>query len=267
MIENISNTPELSEKQVFPILGRLSFIPGSFLLIHVLGIIGIFLSLAYPLWWFFMPAKTLCLYCYHLRFLNPNSVCPVCKRSVQIARNPPLFSVFINMSTLLLFSLLSSGIIMGEIAIISKLEIPFFEIKQKPTLVSIPTKNTYKLGEEFTINIEINNLTQPINVVHADLKFDPAKFQLKEITTSKSFATIFVQKEYSNTKGWISIVGGLPSPGYIGEKGILAQLTFVPLSEGLSQLQFLDSSVVLANDGKGSKVTYQFTPSNVVVEK
>jgi len=50
-------------KDKLPIMSLILIIPfiiASWLLVHVLTIFGIFLAVAYPLWWIFAPSQTVC---------------------------------------------------------------------------------------------------------------------------------------------------------------------------------------------------------------
>lgn len=238
----------------------------SFFLIHVFGLFGIFVAFAYPLWWFFIPQKALCFFCLHKKLTDPHGTCPVCKREVKTIYDPPLGSVFANMLTIVFLSAASLLVIFTEIAILSQGGInPAAMIYGKKASFVIPEKNTYPMGREFYFDINTSASTVPVNVVQADINFDRDLLLVDRIDTSDSFATIFTQKEYSNEEGWIRIIGGLPNPGYLGEYKKFARIYFVPKKVGVGRVEFLKSSRLLANDGKGTNIITEFPTSSIYI--
>lgn len=238
----------------------------SLLLIHLFGLFGFLIGLAYPIWWFFLPQQTFCFYCLHIAILDKNGVCPVCKRTVTTIYDPPFYSVFINMVTILLLSALALGVIIFEIQIVSKQQInPLFFFSKSKVTFMLPEKNQFPLGTDFYIDVDLAAKEAPINVAQTDMQFTNQLFSVKDIQTDQSFATIFTQKDYSNQEGWIRIVGGLPNPGFQGDKAHLARIFFTPKKTGIGTIHFLPTTTVLANDGKGTPVATEFRSANVVI--
>src|SRR4030042_4329515 len=200
----------------FKIIG---FIIVSWLLIHFLAVFGIFLALAYPLWWLLAPQKTLCLFC-------------------EIGKLKECFfrHSLINAGIVLGFSLISFGLVFGEGKILFKMGFP-----PTPKSVSfvIPTKGQYRLEEIFPMKIDIAGIKPPINAVQADLSFEPQKLEIVDISTQDSFANIFIQKEINNEVGYARLSGGLPNPGYSNESGIFATVYFKTKSPGAVKVEFL----------------------------
>ena len=104
------------------------------------------------------------------------------------------------------------------------------------------------------MKIEIAGIKTPINAVQADLSFDPQKLEVVDISTQDSFATIFVQKEINNEVGYSRLTGGLPNPGFFADHGVLGTVFFKGKSPGVVKIEFVPSSMVLANDGRGTNV-------------
>ncbi len=240
----------------------LPLIVTSWFLIHLLAIFGIFLAIAYPLWWLFAPKQTVCLLC---RAGKEGERCFFCRR--QINKNEDLSpvnlsSAILNGTLIFVFSLASIGIVFGESQLLFKLGFP-----PTPKTVSfiIPTKGQYRLGEVFPMKIEIAGIKRPINAVQADLGFEQGKIEIVEISTKDSFANIFVQKEISNESGYTRLTGGLPNPGFFSDKGLFGTVFFKAKSPGIVKIEFLPSSMVLANDGRGTNVLKDLTSVSYLI--
>ena len=90
----------------------------------------------------------------------------------------------------------------------------------------------------------------PINAIQADLGFNPEKVEVVDISTQNSFANIFIQKEINNETGYARLTGGLPNPGFFSDRGIFGTVFFRGKQPGVVKIDFLPSSMVLANDGR-----------------
>lgn len=210
------------------------FVLSSWVLVHVLAVFGVFLAVAYPLWYFFAPGNIPCI------------LCQIKKSKECVVRH-----AFLNGGIILLFTVLSFGLVFAESRILFRMGFP-----PTPKTVSfvIPPKGQYRLGEIFPMKIEIAGIKKPINAVQADLSFEPRKVEVVEISTQDSFANIFIQKEVNNEVGYTRLTGGLPNPGFFADRGIFGTVFFKGKEPGVVKIEFLPSSLVLANDGRGSNV-------------
>lgn len=216
------------------VLKIVAFIFGSWLLVHLLVVFGAFLALAYPLWWLLEIKRFPCLWC-----------------RIKEAEKCTFSHSFLDAGLILVFTALSFGLVFAESQVLFKLGFP-----PTPKTVSfvIPTKGQYRLGEIFPMKIEIAGIKTPINAVQADLGFEPAKLEVVDISTEDSFANIFVQKEINNDGGYSRLTGGLPNPGFFSDRGLFGTVFFKGKSPGVVKIEFLPSSMVLANDGRGTNV-------------
>jgi len=249
------------------ILKTISFLLASWLVVHLLAVFGVFLVIAYPIWWLFFPKKTICFYC---RIKNEGEFCPFCRRRIDKANGifpETLRSAVFNGGLILIFSLFSIGFVFTESRVLNLLGFP-----PTPKTVSfvIPTTGQYRLGQVFPMKIEITGIKKPINIIQADISFDPKILEVREISTNDSFANIFVQKEINNQVGFARLAGGLPNPGFSGERGIFGTVYFKGKSPGVVKVDFSSSSKVLANDGRGSNtlkdlasVSYLILPEEI----
>jgi len=118
-----------------------------------------------------------------------------------------------------------------------------------------PNSGSFFVDSTFDVSVSVNTGGEDINAVQVDIKFDPQKLQVASPTTGKSFIEVWVaQPTYSNTKGTLSFIGGIPSPGINTSAGLVSTVTFRAISPGQTTIQFLDSSKVLRNDPEGTDI-------------
>lgn len=223
----------------------------SFLLVHFLSFFGFFCAVAYPIFWFLVPHRLPCFFCWTR---NEGGYCHFCRRPAIRAEglNPKDFvSVLFNSLLILTLSLVSLGTVFLESRILFKLGFP---PTPKTVSFTIPPGREYRLGEIFPMKIEIAGIKTPINAIQSDISFDPGRMEVVEIDTRDSFAKIFIQKEINNEVGYARLSGGLPNPGYSGPVGTFGTIYLRGKIAGLAQVHFLPSSLVLANDGRGSNI-------------
>lgn len=223
----------------------------SWVVIHFLAIFGVFLAIAYPILWLIAPRQTPCLLC---RAQPEGTKCSLCRRKIvkkETTSPRNLLSAILNGLLILFFAVISMGVVYGESFVLSNLGYPAVP---KTATFAIPTKGQYRIGEIFPMKIEIADIQKPVNAIQADLGFDPTKVEVVEVSTKDSFANIFIQKEIDNTGGWARLTGGLPNPGFSGDHGLFGTIYFRAKSSGLIKIGFLPTSMVLANDSKGTNI-------------
>jgi len=222
----------------------------SWFLVHLLAVFGVLLMVAYPIWWFLAPDKVPCFFC---RIQKEGRLCFSCGQVVHADSLYPktFLSILINAGLILIVSCICVGFIFLESKILFKLGFP-----PTPKTVSfiIPSKGQYRLGEVFPMKIDISGIKVPINAVQADVGFEPHKLEVVDISTGDSFANIFIQKEINNEVGYARLTGGLPNPGFFADHGVFGTIFFKGISPGIVKIEFLPSSMVLANDGRGTNV-------------
>ena len=262
-------------KSILPGVGLLisifSMLIAAWFLVHFLTILGLFLAVAYPVWWLFLPSRTPCLIC---RSKKQDDYCPLCKRSVNKNESispSGIRSILGNSLIIALLSLLSGAIVLGEMKVLRYLGFP-----PTPRTVSfvIPSTKQFLLGEIFPMKLEIVGIKQAVNTIQTDISFDPNALEAIDVSTENSFASIFVQKEINNQVGFVRLTGGLPNPGFSDPQGTFGTIYFRSKIPGLIEIKFLPSSLVLANDGRGtnvlkeiSSVSYLILPERVSPER
>jgi len=235
----------------------------SWLLLHLYALLGLFIALAYPFWWFFLQKQTVCFYC---ATHEEGQHCPLCKRTINKSTGvfPETFtSAFFNSSLLLVLFLFAFGLVYFEGNLLTYAGFRLYT--PRTVSFSIPEKNQFSIDEIFPLYIELRNIEVPVNTVRTDLRFDPKMLEVTEISTKESFANIFVQKEFDNEAGYVRLAGGLPNPGFDGEGGLFGTVYFKALKTGVVKVEYLPTSMVLANDGKGTNVLKDLGSTSYII--
>lgn len=234
----------------------------SWVLVHLLSIFGVFLAVAYPIWWLISPRQTICVFC---RSRKDGERCPICHEIVRKSEGSSpksFFSAISNGLILLSFSLLSIGVVFAESTMLVRFGFP---APAKSVTFAIPSQKEYAIGQIFPMQIKVNGIKQAINAVRVDFSYNPKELEVVDISTKNSFATIFVQKQIDNKAGFASFAGGLPNPGFSGTDGIFATVYLRGLTTGITTVTFLPSSQVLANNGHGDNVLNSFANASYLI--
>jgi hypothetical protein len=122
------------------------------------------------------------------------------------------------------------------------------------TLFITPTAGNYKVGEDFSVLVNLNTGGKDINVASVKINFDNTRLEVKDVGYSRSIFTIWTEEpKFSNPAGVISFSGGLPSPGFNGPSGAILRVTFTTKASGKAPVIF-STGYVLANDGTGTNI-------------
>ncbi len=118
-----------------------------------------------------------------------------------------------------------------------------------------PPLGNYNIGDRFSLDVMINVQGASINVAEAVINFSPEKLETLEILKEDSIFSLWAREpEFSNPEGKIYFVGGLPSPGFIGEEGKVFTILFRAQDSGKVELSFSEERIV-ANDPKGENIS------------
>lgn len=248
-------------KKILPFLKIILWILGSFIVIHIFGIIGILFVAAFPLWWLISPKKTVCFFC---RWKKQGEICPACGIKVNHKEDYPknFRSITLNSFAIIFIFLSCLAFLVLEFKTLSVLG---FIPVSKSVSFYIPVKSQYRLGEIFNMNIDLTDVDTPINTVQADISFDKTTLELIDITTKDSFADIFVQKEIMNDSGLARISGGVPNPGITCTTCHFASIYFKGIKPGIAKVSYLPTSMVLANNGKGINIANDFGTASFII--
>ena len=145
------------------------------------------------------------------------------------------------------------------ILILSFTVVPFVRGQEVVSLHLSPSSGIFFIGNTFDVSIIVNTNGNRINAIRADLRFPADKLQVVSPVAGKSFVSVWtVPPTYSNTDGKISLQGGVPSPGISTSAGVFSTITFRAKTPGTVKIEFLDSSLILLDDGKGTNVLRSF---------
>ena len=143
--------------------------------------------------------------------------------------------------------------------------LPFFS--NAATLFVAPESKDVKVGDTFSVLIDVNSQGVAINAATADMTFDNSLLSVQSIGFSNSIFSIWPEEpSYSNTTGNIHFSGGLYSPGWNGSTGAILRVTFKAKAVGQSTLTLKNGSV-LANDGIGTNVLTNSVGASVNISK
>jgi hypothetical protein len=123
-----------------------------------------------------------------------------------------------------------------------------------------------------------------VNAIESGLKFPPELLAFKDFATGESMISLWIEKpdsaqaESVNAAGELKFTGGIPGgycgkiPGDPGDSDMLGEAIFEvklgALAAALSQsaqINFLDSSQILLNDGLGTPARSSFKGANLIL--
>jgi hypothetical protein len=228
----------------------------SWVLIHVYAAFGVFLAIGYLAVWLVSPSYLTCFYCKTFKSEKVRDY--LCDSSLPRDNHHPQSLGAALYSTLLIFFLTGFCILVvyGEVQAYNY----YISIDEsnKTAYFVLPEERTYSVGEIFPMAVYVRGIGEPINVVRMDIKFDSEILEVEEVSFADSIVSLLVQKSIDNKTGFVRIVGGMPNPGYDEEEGILGTIFFRAKSSGIASIEYLPSSVLLANDGSGTNILKSF---------
>ncbi|MFA4890588.1 MAG: cohesin domain-containing protein, partial [Candidatus Paceibacterota bacterium] len=126
------------------------------------------------------------------------------------------------------------------------------------TLFVSPSSGVYKVGDIFSVLVNVNSGGQAINAASVQMSFDNAKLEVTELGYSRSIFTIWTEDPtFSNAAGSVRLSGGLPTPGFVGASGAILRVNFKAKATGQASV-VMTSGSVLANDGNGTNILDNF---------
>ena len=128
------------------------------------------------------------------------------------------------------------------------------------------SQNVYP-GDVFVVEVRISSPDELINVVDGTLFFDSKKATVKELSTGGSVFSLWAeQPSFSNSKGTVRFVGGVPD-GFKKEGGLVLKIIFLATNEGKFTGVLGNDSAAFLSDGKGTKVILETTPIVISIAK
>lgn len=115
-------------------------------------------------------------------------------------------------------------------------------------------KEEYKVGDEILLTVYVNSTTEAMNAVGLELEFDSEVVSVESLSMDNSICTLFPENVVDKENNLVVVSCGLPSPGYIGEKGELTVITLNALKDGELLVREKEGAQILANDGEGTAI-------------
>jgi hypothetical protein len=141
--------------------------------------------------------------------------------------------------------------------------------KKQPAKIVLDFPSTVQLSQEFDVPLKIST---PVTANAAEFYFNFPP-ELVEVTTIDTTGSIFQlwitkQPQFDNSKGQLSFAGGLPTPGYSGNDGLIATVKFRAKQAGSGEITLdRNRSRILANDGLGTAIESVFINIRFTVDE
>lgn len=114
-----------------------------------------------------------------------------------------------------------------------------------------PAVGSVNVGSEIGVQIKVKNAVENANLFSAKINFDPNKLSVTRIDTTGSFVTQWVSTptSFDNATGTISVVGGVPTPGFKGTAtpSTMATVYFTGKASGSATVAYDGTSAIYRN--------------------
>lgn len=122
------------------------------------------------------------------------------------------------------------------------------------SLYIAPPSENPQVGSNFTLQIKVDSLEQPINAVRGILSYNKERVEIINVSKIGSIFNLWVEEpQFSNVDGKLRFQGGVPRPGFIGNGGTVLLVIFKTKTAGPTSLVW-EKGEVLAADGKGTNI-------------
>lgn len=138
---------------------------------------------------------------------------------------------------------------------------------QPPAKITLGVPKNIAVGQEISVPLKLS-MRATMNAAEFYFTFPTDLLEVIRVDTAGSFYQLWVtgSPKFDNATGELSFEGGLPTPGFSGNDGLVGTVVFKPKQAGSSQITLNEEkSRVLANDGKGTEIEASFRPVRVEV--
>ena len=162
------------------------------------------------------------------------------------------------------FTMLVSMIL---VVLIAGAGVCYFATRTKKSSINLAIPSSTAIDQTITVPLRIS-VDKAINAAEFDFIFPTDLLQVKEIKTEGSFFALWIKDSpgYSNDKGTIYLAGGLPTPGFVGQNGLVATVIFTTKHKGTGKITLDPKSRVLLNDGLGTQLAVPYQPITFTVK-
>ncbi len=125
----------------------------------------------------------------------------------------------------------------------------------QPSVILSSDSNSVSTNQEFDVNLSVKESTQSANAVMVKIKYPQALLKVEKIATSsateKFIANQWLQADFDNSNGIITLIGGAGNPGFKSQGNQAIKLASIHFSsnasEGEAQLE-VQQAKFLTND-------------------
>src|SRR3989344_7867804 len=111
-----------------------------------------------------------------------------------------------------------------------------------------PSTGSYRVGESFSVIVNLNTGGESVNASTGQINFDNSKLQVVSLGYSQSIFSLWTDNpSFSNPAGTINFSGGVPSPGFTGASGSILRITFKGKASGQTVLNNFHPSLLRQN--------------------
>lgn len=129
--------------------------------------------------------------------------------------------------------------------------------KMNPKLADlyfVTPATTLTTGQSATVELRVRTNGTAVNAMGFKLLYNPLYLEATGMTTESSFCTHYIENSFNNQIGVLKLSCGIPRPGFQGDS-LAVKVTFRTKLPGNPDIIIdKDSLMLLANDGKGSKI-------------
>jgi hypothetical protein len=138
----------------------------------------------------------------------------------------------------------------------------------RPAQIKLEFPQVTQVNQEISVPLKLST-ARAMNAAEFYFSFPNELLEVKKIDKTGSFFTLWITgyPKFDNSAGTISFAGGLPTPGFTAEDGLIATVVFTAKKAGLATV-ILDQehSQVLANDSFGTVIESVFEPVKLTIQ-
>ncbi len=126
---------------------------------------------------------------------------------------------------------------------------PGVVVTNPETSLAIEATASAAVNTSFVAEVKVRTDKQESNLFVSKINFPANLLEVTGVDTTGSFVTSWAEKFYDNATGQISLVGGVPNPGYktTGTAMTAAKITFRVKAGGTANLDLTDQSQIFSN--------------------
>lgn len=136
-------------------------------------------------------------------------------------------------------------------------------LERSAALGIIPATESHPVGNEFAVQVYVDTTRMSINAIEATILYPTERLKVIRVSREDSIFSLWpAEPTFSNDdpSGRVHFVGGTPNPGFLGNLGIIMDIEFEVIEEGVSVVEFREAQV-LANNGFGTDILQELRPA------